>query len=403
MIASVQRRTIAGLFAAQLVGGIGVGIGVAVGVLFAARLAGESVAGLAGATLAVGSALLALPVAAWMRMRGRRFGLAMGYLIAAAGAAMLVVTAWLRPVPLLFPAMFLFGCATTANFQARFAAVDLAPPASRGRSLSVVIWATTVGAVGGPLVAVPADRLCRHLGGPPMAGPFLLSASALALAAAIVTLVLRPDPLLLARKAGLAGAPPRAGGQRSAFGEAGRQALANRGARLGFAAVVSGHLVMLVVMSMTPIHLDHVGRPGVISVVMSVHLAGMFGFAPLVGSAGDRFGGRVVIGGATLLLMFSCALAASAGRDPLLLGLGIGLLGLGWSGTMIAGSTALTESVPEESRPAVQGLLDLVMGLAGAGGTAIAGAVVATVGYPALAWSAIAVLLPLPVLLRTRQ
>ncbi|MFE1313055.1 MFS transporter [Streptomyces sp. NPDC058755] len=395
----MQRRTVAGLFGAQLVGGIGVGIGVAVGVLFAARLAGESTAGLAGATLAVGAALLALPVAGWMRVRGRRFGLALGYLIAAAGAVLLAVTAWLRPVPLLFPAMFLFGCATTANFQARFAAVDLAPPGARGRSLSVVVWATTVGAVGGPLAAVPADRLCRRLGGPPMAGPFLLSALTLAVAAAIVALVLRPDPLLLARQAGLAGPPPRSGGRRSAFTEAARQAVAGRGARLGFTAVVSGHLVMLVVMSMTPVHLDHVGRSGVVSVVMSVHLAGMFGLAPVVGAAGDRFGRRAVIGAGALLLVCSCAIAASAGDDPLLLGFGIGLLGLGWSGTMIAGSTVLTESVSQESRPAVQGLVDLVMGLAGAGGTALAGAVVATVGYPTLAWSAAAALLPLPALL----
>ncbi|MFF5012873.1 MFS transporter [Streptomyces sp. NPDC001165] len=116
-------------------------------------------------------------------------------------------------------------------------------------------------------------------------------------------------------------------------------------------------------------------------------------------TAGDRFGRRAVIGEGALLLVCSCAIAASAGDDPLLLGFGIGLLGLGWSGTMIAGSTVLTESVSQESRPAVQGLVDLAMGLAGAGGTALAGTVVATVGYPALAWSAAAALLPLPALL----
>ncbi|MBM7776031.1 MFS family permease [Actinokineospora baliensis] len=379
--AAVQRRAVAGLFASQLVGGVGLGIGIAVGVLFAARLVGPSQAGLAGSAMVVGSALLAPVGAALMRTRGRRVGLAAGYLVGAVGAALLTTTAATGWVALLYPAMFCFGGATTSNFQARFAATDLADRAGRGRALSTVVWATTVGAVTGPAISAAVDSLFRGWHAAVMVGPFVLSGLTFLTAALIVLVVLRPDPLLLARELGLAGDRP-AVGIRAAL----RTLRTRPPARLGLLAVVTGHLVMVSLMSMTPVHLDH-GSLGVVGLVMSTHLAGMFGLSPLVGWLGDRFGRRPLLAAGAAGLLAACLLAAAVPHDPALLTVALGLLGLSWSATLIGGSTLLTESLPAEVRPAAQGLTDLLMGLAGTAGTAVAGIVLAQAGYPALALS----------------
>jgi MFS family permease len=59
---------------------------------------------------------------------------------------------------LLLVGALLFGFATAANLQARYAATDLATPERRGRALALVVWATTVGAVAGPNLTSQAQR-----------------------------------------------------------------------------------------------------------------------------------------------------------------------------------------------------------------------------------------------------
>jgi MFS family permease len=168
------------------------------------------------------------------------------------------------------------------------------------------------------------------------------------------------------------------------------------------AAVAVGHLVMVGVMSMTPVHIDAGHTRGdvlrVVGIVLSLHIAGMYAFSPLVGWLTDRLGRRAVILGGTGLLLAACATAGTAGHDigQLSVGpVGLGLLGLGWSGTMIAGSTLLSVSLPLPVRPAAQGLSDLVMGLAGASAGAVSGFVVQTAGYPTLNLMAAIAALPL--------
>src|SRR5690606_37681226 len=139
-------------------------------------------------------------------------------------------------------------------------------------------------------------------------------------------------------------------------------------ARLGIAAVVSGQVVMVGVMAMTPVHILGAGHGAagtlrIVGIVLSVHVAGMFAFAPITGWLSDRFGrDRVIVGGVVLLLV-ACAVAGTAGHDRTRLSLGLLLLGLGWSGTMVAGSALLSESMSAELRPSAQGLSDLLMGL----------------------------------------
>src|SRR6266576_1308229 len=127
---AIQRRTLRLLFVTQIISGVGVTTGSTVGALLAADRAGVAVSGLAGSAVIVGAATSALPAAAIVRRRGRRPSLAAGYFVAALGAMLVVVAALRGSIPLLFAGFFLFGGATTANLQARYAAVDLAarPP-----------------------------------------------------------------------------------------------------------------------------------------------------------------------------------------------------------------------------------------------------------------------------------
>jgi len=160
-VAAVQRRTLRLLFATQVVGGVGVTVGLSVGALLAADIAGTSVSGLAQSSAVVGAALLALPATAIVRRGGRRPSLAASYFVAAIGSSIIVMAAIRGSIALMFAGFFLFGGATAANMQARYAAVDLAPASLRGRQLSMIVWATTLGAVAGPHFAAVAGASAR--------------------------------------------------------------------------------------------------------------------------------------------------------------------------------------------------------------------------------------------------
>ncbi len=395
-IANVQRRTLRVLFVTQIISGVGVAIGASVGALLAAELAGIGLSGLAQSALVVGSALFALPAAALVYRSGRRSSLAAGYFVASLGAIIVVAAATRGSIPLLFVGFFLFGGASTANLQARYAAVDLAPAALRGRQLSLVVWATTLGAVVGPMLAPLAGASLDDYGIPTLAGPFVFSALLFALATLVLLLLLRPDPAVVARSAATAAGPP--GGvnppsavhnRPSGMGAAWRAVLSHPSARLGVAAMAIGHMIMVGVMAMTPVHIRGAGHDAthtlrIVGVVLSFHIAGMYAFAPIVGWLTDRLGRRPVIFGGIAALLAACAVAGTAGHSQTRLAIGLMLLGLGWSATMVAGSTLVSESMSLELRAAAQGLSDLTMGLAGALAGAISGVVVGAWGYPTL-------------------
>ena len=385
--AAAQRRTLGVLFVTQIIGGVGSAIGASVGALLAAEIVGIGLSGVAQSATVVGAALFAVPATAIVHRRGRRPSLAAGYFIAALGALIVFAAAIGRSAGLLFLGFFLFGGATAAGFQARYAAVDLAPAALRGRHLSLIVWATTLGAIVGPsLAALAGTAVARH-GAPTIAGPFFFSSLLFALATLLLLLLLRPDPAVVARELNASpGAPAVAGaGMRAAF----RAVVANASARLGVTAMATGHVVMVGVMAMTPVHIRGAGHDAahtlrIVGVVLSLHIAGMFAFSPIVGWLTDRFGRRPVIGGGIATLLAACAVAGTAGHAAGRLALGMTMLGLGWSATMVAGSTLLSESVPAELRPSAQGLSDLIMGLAGASAGAISGVIVEGWGYSTL-------------------
>jgi MFS family permease len=402
-VAAVQRRTLRLLFVTQIISGIGVAIGASVGALLAADIAGIGMSGLAQSALVVGAALFALPATAIVYRHGRRPSLAAGYFVAAVGAIVVVTAAVRDSIPLLFVGFFLFGGATAAGLQARYAAVDLAPAALRGRHLSLIVWATTLGAVVGPSLAPLAGASLDRYGVPTLAGPFFFSALLFGLATLLLMLLLRPDPAVVARGAianpSALALDARRVGMRAAL----RVVASQAAARLGVSAMAIGHVVMIGVMAMTPVHIKGAGHDAahtlsIVGLVLSFHIAGMFAFSPVVGWLTDRLGRRPVIFAGIALLLTACALAGSAGHHPARLAGGLMTLGLGWSATMVAGSTLLTESVPVELRASAQGLSDLLMGLAGASAGAVSGVIVDAWGYPTLTLLAALATVPLIVL-----
>lgn len=414
----VQRRTVTLLVTTQVIGAVGVSIGVSVGALLTARVAGgPSMSGIAASAMVIGGALLAIPVTRLMHARGRRPGLVLAYLVGALGAVVVIAGAVAESVPAILSGTLLFGGGTAANLQARYTAVDLAAPTRRGRQLSLVVWAATIGSVAGPNLSVVADAAVAALHLPPLSGPYVFSAVAFAAAAIVIAALLRPDPLLVARERETAARRPatapatRIGPHRGGIRGAAVELTRNPAARLGVAAVAVGHAVMVGVMSMTPVHIDATLGPGghgdllrVVGLVLSAHIAGMYALSPVVGFAADRFGRRPVMGTGVLLLVAACALAGTAGHSTPQLTVGLMLLGVGWSCTMVAGSTMLSESVSVSARPALQGLGDFIMGIAGAAAGALSGVIVELAGYPVLALVAALITVPLTAaVLRTRR
>jgi MFS family permease len=385
-VRGLQRDTVRTLVGSQVLGGVGVSAGASVGALLAEEVSGSAdLAGLGGTFQVLGAALIAVPMSRLMAARGRRPGLQLGYGLAVVGALLMVTAGVIGSFSLRLVGSALFGGSTASNNQARYAAVDLADDAHRGRDLSVVVWATTIGAVFGPNLAGPGEPVARALGLPVLTGPFAFSLVGFVLATVLLTVRLRPDPLVVARERHLSsGGVP--GVTHGSVVRGLRVAARNPDALLGILVAALGHTVMVSVMVMTPLHMHHGGADlRVIGLVISLHILGMFAFSPVVGIAVDRWGGhRCAVAGSGVLLVAGVLAALAPEGFSAGLAVGLFLLGLGWSLTLISGSTLLTRAVPLAERPGVQGASDLVMGLAGGGGGALAGVVVGSLGYQQL-------------------
>ncbi|MER7819419.1 MFS transporter [Streptomyces sp. NPDC096153] len=394
---ALRRRITPVLIVSQILGGLGVATGIALAAVLAQQVSGsEALSGLAPTATVAGTALLSVPLAALMTARGRRPGLVLAYVIGSAGAGAVVLASVLGNFPLLLLGMAAFGAASSANLQARFAAADLAEPARRARAISLVVWATTIGAVLGPNIAAPAGRSVSGVGIPEAAGPFVWATGVFLIAAVVVAVLLRPDPLLTAR--GLA--PSEEGGKEKRSLRAGVRAVReSTGARLALVTVAVSHTAMVSIMSMTPVALSHHGAGiQLIGLVISGHIAGMYAFSPVMGMLSDRFGRLSVIGLAVALLSVAALLAGTAGASHGRTAAGLFLLGLGWSAGLVSGSALLTDSVPGPARAAAQGLSDLTMNASAGIGGVMAGLIVAQGGYGLLNLIGACLLLPLAAL-----
>ena len=369
---SLQRRTLTVLAAAQVFGGIGFFLGITVAAILAREISGSSsLSGIPLAfTVAVG-ALGAPPIAQWMARSGRRPGLAAGHLIGGAGSAVVVLSAGVESFPLLCLGMAAFGLGNTSNLLARFAAADLAPQQKRARAISIVLLATAAGAILGPNLASATEPIAEELGVIASAGPFAVAVFAYAIAAAILLVFLRPDPLLAAQEqSGQAPPPP------SKLTAALRD-LPNwpRLALVGVTAMAASNLAMVAVMTTTPLHMEDAGESlAAVGVVISLHVGGMFLPSPVTGVLADRFGRLPVIAAGGAALIAAGALAAiSPGDENILMAIALVMLGLGWNFGLVGGSALLTDAIAPERRAQSQGAADLVMGLTGVSGNIVAG------------------------------
>ncbi len=386
-VAQVQRRTMATLVVTQSLGGVGLTIGIAVAAVLAEEITGSAeLAGLAQTTQVLGAAVASYLLAHLMGRRGRRPGLVLGYLLGALGSALCVVAGVVGSFAVLLTGTVLLGATTAANAQSRYTATDLARPERRARSLSVVVWATTVGAVAGPNLSGPAGTAARGLGLPPLTGPFLFGTVGILAAGAVIAIFMRPDPLLVAREAALSRNPVVASTTGTSWSRVVEAARARPPIIAGVVALALAHAVMIAVMVMTPLHMHHGGASlEVIGLVVSVHVLGMFALSPAVGWAADRFGRPAVIGAGAVVLLLALVLAGSSPDGASIrIGAGLFLLGLGWSLCTVAASTLLSEAAPIAVRTDVQGAADLVMGLTAALAGVVAGVVMGTLGFLAL-------------------
>lgn len=376
---ALQKRTMRVLFAAQVLSGAGLAAGITVGGLLGEDMIGsKGYAGLPAALFTIGSALAAWLVGVLSQRSGRRPGLAVGYAVGAVGGAGTVVAAAIDSVPLLLISLFVYGSGTATNLQARYAGADLARPERRGQAISMVLVATTIGAVIGPNLVDVMGTVAEAVGVPALAGPFILATAAYTAGAVAVVTFLRPDPLLTAR-AWARDAPTPVGG-------AVVEVDSPRLVRLAATVMVVTQLVMLAVMTMTPVHMrDHGHGLSAAGLVISLHIAAMFLPSVVTGRLADRFGRRPVIALGAVALGAAGVVAATAPVDSVaVLAVALVLLGLGWNLGVIGGTALLTDAVPLERRARTQGAVDVTISLAGAAGGLGSGVIVAASSFAAL-------------------
>ncbi|WP_309102044.1 MFS transporter [Microbacterium sp.] len=385
--AVVQRRTVLVLSLGQVLGGIAFGATVSLGALLAADISGnDALSGLATASVTLGAALCAIPLARLAARVGRRRALSLGNLFALIGIAVVIVAAGLRTFPLLLVGILLIGAGNAGNLQSRFAATDLAAPAHRGRDLSIVVWATTIGGVAGPLLLGPGEVVGQAIGMPPQTGSYVFSFVAQCAALVLYLVALRPDPLLAAQRIAKASAATVGG------------AVADRPlvARYAIFAIAGSHVVMASVMAMTPVHLSHMAHgahgmdptpadiSALVGVTIALHVAGMYALSPIFGILADRWGRLQVVLLGQALLGGSLAFAIFTNDQAWGVMIALVLLGLGWSAATVAGAALLTEASAPELRTRRQGRSDSLMSLSAAAGAVLAGVVLSSFQYSGL-------------------
>ena len=384
---AVQRRTVLVLSLGQVLGGIAFGATVSLGALLAADISGnDALSGLATASVTLGAAACAIPLARLAARVGRRRALTFGNLFALVGIAVVILAASLRIFPMLLVGILMIGAGNAGNLQSRFAATDLAAPQHRGRDLSIVVWSTTIGGVAGPLLLGPGEIVGQAVGMPAQTGSYLFSFVAQCAALVLYVVALRPDPLLAAQRLAKA----------SASTDGAVAVDRPRVARYAIFAIAGSHVVMASVMAMTPVHLSHMAHgaggmaatpadvSALVGITIALHVGGMYALSPVFGVLADRWGRLQVVLLGQVLLAGALAFAVFTGTEAWGVMVALILLGLGWSAATVAGAALLTESSAPELRTRRQGRSDSLMSLSAAAGSVLAGVVLANFQYAGL-------------------
>jgi MFS family permease len=378
----LYKRTLLIVVLSQIFGGAGLASGITVGALLAKDMLGtDSFSGLPVALLTLGSAGSALLVGHLSDRFGRRFGLAAGFLAGGFGAIGVVLAAVTSNILLLFASLLIYGAGTATNLQARYAGTDLANAKQRATAISIALVSTTFGAVAGPNLVGPMGEFAASIGVPTLAGPFLLGAAAFILAGLMILTFLRHDPLIVAK------AIAKSESQNNRINqETAATAINKKGIIAAATIMVLTQLVMVAIMTMTPIHMGHHGH-GLqeVGMVIGFHIGAMYLPSLLTGILVDKLGRTTMAIAAGSILLAAGFMAAFAPTDSMLvLTVALILLGLGWNIGLISGTTVLVDATNLSNRAKTQGTIDVLVALSGASGGVLSGVVVAYSSYAAL-------------------
>ncbi len=361
----LQKQTLRVLVSGQVVAAAALSAAVTVGAFVIQDILGQDTpwGGISSATFTMGSAFMSQVLARKMSRKGRRVGLQYGYSLAIVGGLLAGYAVNRSSLPLFILGLFLYGSGQASNLLSRYAAMDLAAPDQRSQAMSYILFGSTFGAVFGPVLIQPAEKFGEDIfGWSTYTGPWIASACFFAFALLNVAIRLRPDPLEvsggLISQQGVGVVTPN-------LGVAFRTIFGIKNARVALTAMVISQVTMVAVMTMTPVHLKLHGHEDVSPYVISLHIAGMYAFSPLVGKFADRRGKLLSISVGGALLLAATVMAALAGEAATLLWPSLWLLGIGWNFGLIGGSSLLVESVPEKTRVTVQGAADLTMSFCG--------------------------------------
>ncbi|PEZ74421.1 MFS transporter [Bacillus sp. AFS017274] len=381
----LYKRTLIIVSISQIFGGAGLAAGITVGALLAQQMLGtDAFAGLPSGLFTLGSAGAALIVGRLSQRYGRRTGLTAGFIIGGLGAIGVITAAIINSVFLLFASLLIYGAGTATNLQARYAGTDLANNKQRATAISITMVFTTFGAVAGPNLVNVMGGVATSIGIPSLAGPFILSAAAFILAGLVLFVMLRPDPLVIARTI-------EASNQESKRIEhsTDTEQIANkRGIIVGATIMVLTQIVMVAIMTMTPVHMGHHGHNlGEIGLVIGFHVGAMYLPSLVTGVLVDKFGrtAMAIASGATLLLA-GLVSAIAPGDSMILLVIALSLLGLGWNFGLISGTALIVDSTETSTRAKTQGKVDVLIALSGASGGALSGMIVAGSSYTTLSF-----------------
>lgn len=380
----LYKRSLFIVVLSQIFGGAGLAAGITVGALIARDMLGSaSFSGLPAALFTLGSALSAYLVGRLSQRFGRRYGLSTGFITGGIGAIGVIIAATIGNVLLLFLSLFIYGAGTSTNLQARYAGTDLANEKQRATAVSIAMVSTTLGAVAGPNLVTPMGKVASSIGIPALAGPFILAAFAYILAGLILLIFLKPDPFLVAR----AIEARRIKEQVNQITDQVNQKLETKINRVGIVAgalvLVLSHVVMVAIMTMTPIHMeDHGNGLSAVGLVIGLHVAAMYLPSPITGILVDKIGRVFMVVASGITLAISGLMAAFVPGDSLLwLTVALILLGLGWNFGLISGTTIIVDSTNLKSRAKTQGSVDVWVALGGTAGSLLSGVIVAYSSY----------------------
>src|SRR5699024_6093302 len=295
------------------------------------------------------------------------------------GAIGVVIAATWNLVFLLFLSLFIYGAGTSTNLKARYAGTDLASNKQRGMAVSIAMVSTTLGAVVGPNLTTSMVKVAAVSCIPELAGPFILAAAAYLLAGFTLFIYLRPDPLLVAKQ--IASEEEKSPSSAKTINQQNiaSDSLQRAGIVVGALVLVLSHVIMVAIMTMTPIHMENHGTGlTAVGVIIGLHVAAMYLPSLGTGALVDKLGRTTMVIAAGITLAVSGLMASFASGDSIIwLTTALILLGLGWNFGLISGTAIIVDSTNLTTRAKTQGAVDVWIAFGGTAGSLLSGVVVA--------------------------